>query len=290
MERTSTARRTTSWGLLPLASLFATAACSSAGPLYPDVASFCSALAAAECQDIAPICGLPQSTCTTNEAQACQSGAQSALAGQRTYQPNNAPACVNLAKTTYAVNGVTPAALATFYAACNQVFLGDVGNLQPCTGPYQCQNGDICDKGYCGTPVVKQQGQPCGDPGETCVVDSYCSSAATPVQCLPASTTLCSAEIPCTSAYHCVAPIAGSSNGTCEVRSTAGEPCLTNDDCGATAPYCDTFDGHICLAGQEFAPAETALCQSFGWNNSYGQTVGIAAPVVTDGGAAADAD
>jgi hypothetical protein len=101
----------------------------------------------------------------------------------------------------------------------------------------------------CASVTAKAPGDICGDPGDQCQGDSYCAPKpmAAPL-CVPtpAMGASCSASVPCGSSDRC-------ENGTCQPRALSGEPCSSNADCAASAPYCDTYPPAACTNGLTFA-------------------------------------
>ncbi len=252
-------------------------ACSTqtAGPPYPDVASFCVAKAKAICQAVA-ICAVDLDVCQANQVTQCNADATAATAsGVRKYSFANAPSCLDALNSAFGNN-----ASAVLYAQlvgpgsitdkCERVFVGDATTNQPCSSDYDCTDNLLCvpaDTGspssslVCAAPVQKNAMDFCAEPGSECPVDTYCASptAGAAAQCIPAvqEGQACSATAPCVSADQC-------SNGVCVARavSVAGQPCSTDDDCGSTDPYCDVYAGSICTIGLTFATGASD-CEGF---------------------------
>jgi hypothetical protein len=142
---------------------------------------------------------------------------------------------------------------------CNRAFSGNVASLAACTSSYDCANDLICDKGFCATSTTKAQGQPCGDPGDICDTNSYCTTPAAGgvMQCVTegAQGAACSATLPCQSTFRC--------DNTCGPLLQAGTLCAADADCDPSAPYCDPNVGNKCDLGLSFAAGAPA-CSAYG--------------------------
>jgi hypothetical protein len=235
-------------------------ACSSESetPPYPDEQSFCTAKAKEECQ-VAAKCAAREDTCRSLRQGACErSGIDARANGVRKFKAENAKACVDKTHEVYAKDTILPTDIAALDDACGKVWRGDVAKFQPCNLSYDCSDGLICDKGRCGEPVQRATGQPCGNPGETCEASAFCTLKNGVYQCeaKKAKGETCSASTaPCGPTLRC--------NNSCIDRFGSGEPCDTNDDCAASAPYCDAYAGRKCSAGLRYGPGYGG-CTLFG--------------------------
>jgi len=234
---------------------------SSTPPITEDV--FCTQKAEKECQ-VTTRCGTASpAVCATQRKAVClMAAAEAKQAGVRRFHVENVGACVNKTNSVYAkTTPITPAELADMADVCALVFHGD--SATTCAVKYDCKDASrICDKGNCAVRVVKNKGQLCGNPGEVCSAGAYC--APDPANnnlftCLgkAAQSMACSATIPCLENLRC------DSTSTCQARVNATETCATNDDCIATAPYCDPYIGHKCDSGLSFAGG-AAACADYG--------------------------
>ncbi len=160
---------------------------------YPDVASFCNAKAQAECQVATP-CGIDAEGCQVLRSSLCNMEAMAALSGTRKYIQANAPACISAANAAYGNSSrdvsfaqlVGPGSISD---VCARVFSGNAAINDPCESPYDCAGGNVCapvsaaaiapDGGVsarvCATVVAKNEGDFCGNPGETCATNTFCT-------------------------------------------------------------------------------------------------------------------
>jgi hypothetical protein len=250
---------------LALVSFASLTACSSSsdGPKYPDTASFCSQWATEECQ-VASRCAASASACQTARQTDCQTFASAATAdANRSYNANNAEACIDKIHDIYssAASGtaITPTQMADQADVCNRVFSGNAASLAKCTSTYDCSGSLICDKGFCANSTTKNLGDPCGDPGDVCATNAYCTTPAgsTLEQCVAEGTqgAACSATLPCQSSLRC--------DNTCGPLFQAGASCATSADCDPSAPYCDPTISKKCDLGLTFA-AGAPSCTAYG--------------------------
>lgn len=234
----------------------ALAACSSdVGERYPDVNAFCTAKAEAECNGIAAQCGATLDTCKQKLIPTCTADANTATTQGRRYNAAAAPACVDKTNALYGAKTIDPKKEAEQNDTCARVFAGQKAKNSPCTTAYECQGSMICDKGVCSDLVVKNQGEACNNPGEVCAAGSFCGQQGELKFCLPKKQKgeLCTAELPCVETLYCL--------GSCKDKIAPGEACGSDDECSATAPYCDPA-GQRCTAKSYAAGSPT--CQEVG--------------------------
>ena len=230
-------------------------------PLYPDLGSFCTAKAKAICQ-IADLCAIDPMACQTYQYQQCAVAGQQAASGTRTFSPDNAKTCVDAENAAY-MNAQNVGKIpfnqlqgpGSINDKCSRVFTGNAKALSPCMADQDCSGDLACVRAapgftttVCATPTQVAQGDPCQNPGDQCDPDSYCKMQNALWVCSTASGPgeACSDGVPCVSSQHCVAQ-------TCSPRAAAGGSCLTDNDCGSGAPYCDPFDNKHCTIGLTFA-------------------------------------
>jgi hypothetical protein len=257
-----------------VASAFGIGACSSSSPSTPpnhDTATFCENLAKAQCQ-VANTCASDPTACVTTLTEECNTNAATMEGDGRVYQQPAAQACIDA--WSDAVGGsnilVKYAALegnGSISDKCNRVFTGNLAKDSMCTSQYECSGSLSCFEdgtsgmAFCETETDVAAAGLCGNPGDVCATDTYCTG--TPAKCTAAAATgaACDTNTPCVSADHCVA-------GACAPRSAAGGPCGTDDDSGSGAPYCDPYLGNKCAIGLEFAQ-EGPDCMGFLAGTSY---------------------
>jgi hypothetical protein len=213
-------------------------------------------------------CGSTKDACKAKRIAKCTEFASAAKAsGKRKFVEGNVAACINATTAAYAkTSGITPTDTAGIDEACNYVFQG-TGEVQiaECTVKYDCAGRVVCDKGFCANPVTSAVDTPCAGPGAVCAAGSYCApNTAGNLVCTAKGTTgmPCSATMPCLETLRC----AGT---TCGERLPMNSACTSNDDCAATAPYCDPYAGNVCFSGLFFAPNSTS-CADFGGPSSSG--------------------
>jgi hypothetical protein len=221
---------------------------------------FCGLKAEQECQVVPRCVTVTMSACVAQRQSLCLDAGARAASGTRRFRPENVGACVERTAAAYAKAVITPADLAAVDDVCAHVYQGDVGLLGACSIKYECSSATaICDKGVCSERVIKPAGASCGNPGEICATGAYCAqTTAGLLSCLDKGGigASCAATTPCLESLRCVA-------GTCADRQGAAQSCLANDDCAASAPFCDPFAGNRCDAGLMFA-AGAPSCAAYG--------------------------
>ena len=276
---------------LPLA-LFA--GCKGGGSGSPaTVADFCTQYADAVCQITTTTCvGVTMASCTTFQEGVCTTLATQAMAdGKRIFAPANQQDCINKVKAAFSsTNPITPTTQASIDLACNYVFQGKGVQLtDSCTTQFDCAgttNGTIiCDAAQklCATSTSVAGNKQCGDVGDVCATNFYCSSATVPV-CTAEGTSgaasPCSALTPCDSNSRCAA-------GTCMPLVAAGLACTADSDC-ASDGYCDRFgNSPACDKGLSFANnSPSCLCVGQGMSCPAGLvgTWGVSAGTSTGAG------
>jgi hypothetical protein len=220
---------------------------------------FCALKAAQECQ-VTARCLTETSVCVAQRKALClDAGALARSSGTRLFRPGATAACIEKTAAVYAKPIVTPADVADMNDVCAYVYQGDVALLSPCATKYDCDSPAlICDKGFCGTLMVRAAGTPCGNPGEICGTGAYCGQNTAGIfVCLARGNSgdACDATRLCLEALRCAT--------TCDSRRAAGQSCASNDDCAAAAPFCDPFASSVCTAGLTFATGAPS-CAAFG--------------------------
>jgi hypothetical protein len=219
-------------------------------------ADFCMQYADAICQIADMQCGLSTASCASYQMGQCMANAASVTAsGKRTFTPANVSACVNAVKSAYgSTQTIVPSTLASIDVACGYVFQGSAVALQDsCTTQFECAgatNGTIiCDKGFCAMQMSTAANMPCGNPGQVCVTDYYCSANSAVRICTASgvSGNPCDANNPCAHNLRCA-------NGSCTTLLPSGGACTANSDCAPAAPYCDPYASPArCDTGLQFA-------------------------------------
>jgi hypothetical protein len=230
-------------------------ACIATPPAY-DVLSFCNDKAQAMCQ-VASMCSIDPGVCQMYQFGLCKSDAVQATSPyRRVYNEDNARFCITAVQAAYhaGATSISSTQLASIHDTCERVYLGTSGVGQFCEMDYDCASGLFCaPKTPGGTPAVCEpatqvnEGQSCGDPGAQCAADTYCAKQTngtwTCSSC-PGAGQQCASGTYCMSTEHCV-------KGTCEPRGEQGAPCVSNDDCAADSPYCDSYS-NMCAPGLAF--------------------------------------
>jgi hypothetical protein len=238
------------------------AACSSTpAEKYPSIDSFCAAKATEECQIYAS-CAVDVNACNAKRKGLCNADGTAATNAGRHYTSGRVQDCIDKVHTLYQKSPITPSALADANDTCARVYQGTAPNNSPCSSDYDCAGSSICDKGLCGTKVLKNLGDGCANAGEVCGGDSYCGKPqpTSPNVCLAKKTSgqPCDGNNPCSTAtpLRC--------DNTCQPAFGASHVCADNNDCAPTAPFCDVYNGNICDAGIIFAPSAKTLCAQYG--------------------------
>ena len=236
-------------------------ACSSTpADKYPGSDSMCAEVAKQECK-IASICAVPNDVCVQARTSFCQTNLVGpAVSTGRTYTPALAEDCVSKTSTLYGTDrrAIPVADIATRDDACNRVFQGTAKSGGQCKSSYDCSGTTaVCTNGFCGDKTVRAKGAGCANPGDVCDTGLYCAPG-TPALCQPGKSggDACAATSDCTTNLRC-------SNKVCAARLPAGGTCDSNDDCDATAAYCDRDSGKICTQGLIFGP-KLATCKPYG--------------------------
>jgi hypothetical protein len=258
------------------------------------VGSFCEQLAAKECgSKAATNCGATAAACKSTRLAACTewtTAIQTAFSTTRSFTSGNIGACLNKVGAIYDKSPIAPADKAEVQDACQRVFSGSKKKNEVCATDYECGSGLICDPSLllCAQKTTLQLQDPCGAvPGAYCAAGLYCT--------LPVGLTLkvcvakkamgeaCDTANPCSESLRCDAVTA-----TCKKKADNTEPCTTDSDCLATAPYCDPYFTPVtCDSG--FIPARKAPeCVVFGVTptDGVGGAMGAAGGSGGPGGAA----
>lgn len=241
--------------------------CGGGGSSAPlTTADFCMQKATRECTGIAANCGASMTACQAKRLAACTTfvNAIQASVVVRPFRPENIANCVNMAQSVYSKATITPADLAPLDTACNRVFSGKLAVNAACmSSDYECDVGLICDPVLlvCAKQTVVT-GMYCGNPGETCPTGKSCTAPAGggTRQCTAraGSGESCSDATPCLETLRCDA-----TSMKCATKAAVSEACTTDDDCAASAPYCDPAGGNTCDAG--FQPTRfNPQCADFG--------------------------
>ncbi|GAC1573020.1 MAG: hypothetical protein NVS3B20_04810 [Polyangiales bacterium] len=222
------------------------------------VDAFCQGKAQQECQ-VASRCGTQTGACVASRTSRCSATVAQQTTGTRAYRAANAQGCIDKTKAVYAQNTITAKDLDAIDDVCGRVFQGTAKALAPCAIDFDCEGSLICDKKLCANRAIKKLGELCGTPGEICDAGAFCGNAAGGArQCLAkkAAGDACDATTaPCLESLRC--------STTCLDRFQSGGACTSNDECAASAPYCDPYIGKKCDAGLGFAPG-APVCKDFG--------------------------
>lgn len=227
---------------------------------------FCAQKADRECEAVRTRCVSMASDCKTVRKVTCQEFAarqqmQPSVA-DRPFRPEFAQDCLNKTSETYKQPTVTPADRLVMELACARVFSGKKkdGDIDTsCTNDFMCDVSQICDTefGQCAPKKVVGAGAGCNNPGEVCPAEEYC--AGSPRDCTARRTSgmSCDAVNPCRDDFQCM-------SGFCAQKVAFGFSCGQDSDCQLDAPYCDPFNGNICLPGFIPSPGITECVQTFG--------------------------
>lgn len=243
-------------GCLSFAAVVTVVACSSdEADKYPSSDSFCAAVADQECQGVASVCGASLDACKQKRLPVCTQAASDAVAQGRKYAASLAENCINKTRDLYQAKTIAPEKETEQQEACARVFEGQKDKSQNCTTNYDCKGSMVCDKKVCADKVVKNEKDPCNNPGEVCSTGSYCGAQGDLKFCLSKKglADICNADVPCKETYRCY--------GTCMEKYKAGEVCASSDECVTEAPYCDPTQKR-CIA-KSFAAGSPA-CKDFG--------------------------
>lgn len=231
-------------------------ACSSSGDpeKYPNADAFCSAKADEECNGLYAQCAATLDSCKTKRVSACQNAAGGAAGQGRTYTASLAQGCIDKTHELFAGKTVAPDKETEQVDTCERVFAGSKQKNAPCGGTYECSGSLVCDKGVCAEKVVRNQSEPCNNPGEVCAAGSYCGAQGQLKFCMAknAKGDVCTADAPCVEDLRCI--------GTCTDKYQPGQVCGTTDECSSAAPYCDPLQKR-CLVKYQ---AGTQACKDFG--------------------------
>jgi hypothetical protein len=247
--------------LQPIAALVLfVSACTTPGPKYPDLSSFCMGVANAECNSrVVMQCALMSgATCVANRNTLC-------LASQPSGTHYNAGAgedCVAEYASVYADAVVTLAEMAAITNGCIQVFEGNGMTNASCVADSDCQVGSglrcvtsSAGTSTCQVPVAVSGGGKCDAPNEQCLAGFHCGTSAHCDQDGVVNDP-CSALAPCGSTLLCAIPT-GATTGTCVNKSADGSACTSASDC--TNGICDiaqTMATGLCVSQLTLAPNE----------------------------------
>lgn len=219
-------------GLLGFAGFVVLAACGGddedSGPKFGNLEAFCEAQTKEKCAGV-------QAACAVAEAKCLQTGKSNCVTKNtgKAYQPGSAESCVSKTRDFFN-GGKVPNAEQDkeLEDICGRVFGGTKKANEACNITSDCATGLVCTSGFCGTKAEKAEGNPCNNPGDTCVKGTYCGGTGNKT-CLKrkGSGELCSAAEPCVEDLRC--------GGTCRPKSDPQSPCDKDDDCASAAPYCD---------------------------------------------------
>jgi hypothetical protein len=239
-------------------------ACSSSPNPYATVSEYCTAYAKAICQ-ISSTCQFDPTACETYQSGQCTAAAASTSTATRQYNSGNVQACLNALNAAYGNNpsSISSKQVANYTQVCSKVFVGSAAEGAACTSSFDCASStDICASApnrsaVCAQPTQRNAGEDCGDRGDQCPSNYYCSS--TSVTCVASQTTgqPCGATDPCDGKDQCI-------GGTCALLSTIGNTCSVSTDCGQDQSgnqlFCDTYTSleapqPVCVNAYTFARA-----------------------------------
>lgn len=241
-----------------LAPMAAALSCGGGGGGQMTQAEFCAEKATKECEGVGVACLSDTAKCKMQRIAACEdfAAAQQAAPSSallRPFRPDKAGACISKAAEVYKKSPITPADRDALDEVCARVFSGTrkSSDTDPsCHNDYECDASEICDPGFkqCAKKVTVAANAGCNNPGEVCPASQFCA-ATTPRKCtakLTANMACDDESNPCVDTLRC-------SEGMCLERKGRGEACVSNNDCSADFPYCDSYNGNICTPG--FTPA-----------------------------------
>ena len=237
---------------------------------------FCIQKATKECAGVGDRCLATPGACRTKRVAACEAfvAAQQATpnAAARPFRPDRVGDCLKRTEEAYEKAIITPAERALMDDACARVFSGKAKESEACTvSDYECDGALICDLGFmrCAPKKVVAADSGCNNPGESCPTGQYC--VGTPRDCTPrvGSGQACDATNLCVENLRCL-------SGTCRERISLGATCALDSDCALNAPYCDKYNGSICLLGFTPAVGTNECVDGFGGLDTTGGTGGAA--------------
>jgi hypothetical protein len=212
-----------------LAAALALAACSSSGPKYPDLNSFCNGEAMAECSSQVVLdCAVANaSTCIANRQAVCVAAAPAGT----TYVSTLADNCISVVSNAYSDAQLTLAESNAISAACTAVFDGPGGQNAACQVDTDCKasTGLRCvlqagsSTGTCQIPQPVMGGGSCAASNEQCIAGFHCGASAH-CDADGALNENCDAPDPCGPTLTCV-------SGLCAAKGADGTACATGEDC-----------------------------------------------------------
>lgn len=206
---------------------------------YASVDSFCSAKADAECTNLAASCAGTVESCKLLRVDACKSAGTTAQAAGRNYKAANAEACITKVSATYSPKVVDPEKEVELIDTCERVFAGSKPANTPCQSNYECDGTQVCDKTVCAAKSETAIGSACANPGQVCAKGAYCAQQGPNKFCVAKKAVgeICTPDSPCKEDLRCVG--AGASGGNCQTRVAISQKCDSDNDCAASAPYCE---------------------------------------------------
>jgi len=266
-------------GVLGASLMAVSLSCGGGGGSPLTVDGFCSQYAANECSRTAGLCGVVVTSCEAARKTLCLSMVAGWAHSPRYFHPNKASTCLAKLKSIYNKDTILPSDFAGVDDACQRVFSGDVQKDQDCASKsdYECADTLICNPRtpmVCEMKVVKNANELCNNPGSVCQAGSFCTPTAAGsdvYKCLPKRGVNETCDVtdpinpasPCKEDLRCVA-------GKCVARLASGGACTSDDDCQATAPFCDrNLATPVCLTGLRFSP-QGADCNAYGQSLSTG--------------------
>lgn len=256
------------------------AGCNGGGAATLTQGSFCDKMAENECAAVANKCLATSANCKTKRVAACndfamQQQAAPSSPASRPFRPENADACLTKTTTVYSKSTITPVDLAALDDVCARVFSGkkkSTDTVKPtCASDYECDDNEICDPDFivCAPKKMVGTSAGCNNPGEICPAGQYCTGSPRQCKPRPAAGEACDATSPCLETLRC------GSAGTCVERLDIGASCDSNDDCDATYPYCDPYNGKVCTPGFTPSTANAECVSAFGAANPNAAAGGV---------------
>jgi hypothetical protein len=247
--------------LQPIAALVLfVSACTTPGPKYPDLSSFCNGVANAECNGTVVMrCALTSATtCVANRNLQCLSSQPSGTH----YNAGAGEGCVNAYASVYSDAIVSAAEMATISNDCIEVFEGNGIANASCVVDSDCEVGSglRCVTSSAGTstcqiPQPVSGGGRCDAPAEQCLAGFHCGTSAHCDQDGVVNDP-CTALAPCGMGLMCAIPT-GATAGTCVAKTADGGACMSATDCANG--ICDIAPGMtagVCTSQLILAPTE----------------------------------
>lgn len=209
-----------------------------AGPLYPDQASFCTALATAVCttavvEDCYSVTG--DVAAETDTCIATYSVASVCNPSGHVYHHEGSENAIAVAGTVFASGKPTRADLDTFEQARAAVFNGGGGVGSSCTGTVDCNVAEglscvpsVSGNSTCAVAEEVGPGLECGGASQVCADGFYCNADSSACTVLPAPGKECTVANACDSKGVCDTTLRVP---VCAAKTASGQDCSAGEQC-----------------------------------------------------------